>query len=473
MVKKADFTRFLASALIATAQGARPTFKGDPAACAWYNDTSIASPLDDYSGLFDPRAHPDWRGTRIYDQINVFARANDDSLLWYHLTPINSESFGTVSTVLPGTFRLSTSPAVVQRGPNLIDVFFMDGPYLWHLMWNGISWSRSDVLVAAHMTSLAASSWGPDRIDLFFTDEVGLVFHRSWSAGVGWRGYEFLGTPTGVANVETTTDFAPGGATSAPAAGSWGPNRIDVVVRGEGNAYYRKSYDIGGWGEWESIGGVGVFTSSPSITPTPPFPGGGGYSKINIFGRGPAMNLAAKGIRADGTATSLAYFGGGLNSAPAAINYIGDHFTVFARGIDNTLWWLDWDVGIRSYCDLGEEHFRWEPVPDLPVETRRAAGPIVTEEQDSIIQLVNDTNIPGSDYRDFDLKTADPKLCGLACIDDPTCVACTYVKPGNQGPNARCWLKNNVAAQVPDECCLSGVKEIRAAIPQVAPAQPA
>ncbi|MCJ7445271.1 MAG: PAN domain-containing protein, partial [Methanotrichaceae archaeon] len=67
--------------------------------------------------------------------------------------------------------------------------------------------------------------------------------------------------------------------------------------------------------------------------------------------------------------------------------------------------------------------------------------------------------LPGSDYRDFDLGAADPSLCAQACAEDTQCKAFTYVKPGLQGSNAHCWLKNVVPDQVQSECCVSGIKE--------------
>ena len=54
-----------------------------------------------------------------------------------------------------------------------------------------------------------------------------------------------------------------------------------------------------------------------------------------------------------------------------------------------------------------------------------------------------DTNRSGSDYRSFETQ-ADPAVCRNECAKDPTCRAFTYVKPGVQGPNAKCWLKNSV-----------------------------
>lgn len=70
------------------------------------------------------------------------------------------------------------------------------------------------------------------------------------------------------------------------------------------------------------------------------------------------------------------------------------------------------------------------------------------------------TDRPGMDYNNFDLPSASPSLCQQACNDDPVCRAFTYVKPGVQGPSARCWLKNAVPDATPSECCASGVKAI-------------
>lgn len=63
----------------------------------------------------------------------------------------------------------------------------------------------------------------------------------------------------------------------------------------------------------------------------------------------------------------------------------------------------------------------------------------------------------GSDYKGFDVA-ADPALCRQACAGDANCKAYTYVKPGVQGPSARCYLKNPAPASKPNDCCVSGVK---------------
>ncbi len=69
------------------------------------------------------------------------------------------------------------------------------------------------------------------------------------------------------------------------------------------------------------------------------------------------------------------------------------------------------------------------------------------------------TNRPGSDYRSFEIVGNAPAVCQRACFDDhPRCKAWTVVRPGVQGPQARCWLKDAVPEAVEDPCCISGVR---------------
>lgn len=72
--------------------------------------------------------------------------------------------------------------------------------------------------------------------------------------------------------------------------------------------------------------------------------------------------------------------------------------------------------------------------------------------------FVNEPGIdrPGSDFSNFDLTAADPLLCEDACANASACVAYTYVAPGQQGPSARCWLKNAVPPSYPLSTCQSG-----------------
>ena len=64
----------------------------------------------------------------------------------------------------------------------------------------------------------------------------------------------------------------------------------------------------------------------------------------------------------------------------------------------------------------------------------------------------------GADYRNFELKPDPTGLsCKQACEKEDRCKAWTYVRPGYQGPSARCYLKERVTRPRRKPCCLSGV----------------
>jgi len=64
---------------------------------------------------------------------------------------------------------------------------------------------------------------------------------------------------------------------------------------------------------------------------------------------------------------------------------------------------------------------------------------------------------PGFDYSNFDMFNPREILCQWKCQQDRRCRAWTFVKPGIQGPQARCWLKNRVPKAVRNSCCTSGI----------------
>ena len=90
-------------------------------------------------------------------------------------------------------------------------------------------------------------------------------------------------------------------------------------------------------------------------------------------------------------------------------------------------------------------------------------GPAMKQQTGAVIPSkprfeLSDTDRPGNNYRNFDLAQPDPALCLEACQKESRCKAFTYVKPGVQGPKARCWLKDAVPPEKPSDCCVSGVR---------------
>lgn len=71
--------------------------------------------------------------------------------------------------------------------------------------------------------------------------------------------------------------------------------------------------------------------------------------------------------------------------------------------------------------------------------------------------MEENTDRAGSDYRDLDLTSADPRLCQRECERDRSCRAWTYVRPGVQGENPRCYLKSPAPGASRNDCCVSGV----------------
>jgi hypothetical protein len=67
---------------------------------------------------------------------------------------------------------------------------------------------------------------------------------------------------------------------------------------------------------------------------------------------------------------------------------------------------------------------------------------------------VDGTNLPGNDYANFEAPSAF--VCRNTCGGESRCQAYTWVKPGIQGPNGRCWLKHTLPTIVKDACCNSG-----------------
>lgn len=66
------------------------------------------------------------------------------------------------------------------------------------------------------------------------------------------------------------------------------------------------------------------------------------------------------------------------------------------------------------------------------------------------------TDMPGGDYQSVELARADPELCMQTCLADVgKCRGFTYVKPGVQGPKAKCWLKSSTGPTIPAACCTS------------------
>ena len=78
-------------------------------------------------------------------------------------------------------------------------------------------------------------------------------------------------------------------------------------------------------------------------------------------------------------------------------------------------------------------------------------------EASSVTSIENDINRYGGDYRGFDFSQPKPLWCAYYCSQDHRCRSYSYVPPGLQGPQAKCWLKDSVPAQSYAPGLMSGV----------------
>ena len=70
------------------------------------------------------------------------------------------------------------------------------------------------------------------------------------------------------------------------------------------------------------------------------------------------------------------------------------------------------------------------------------------------------TNRFGGDYKSFDIEDSQAGIanCRQACLGEPfRCRSWTWVRPGVQGPRAKCWLKEKIPFANVDPNTVSGV----------------
>jgi hypothetical protein len=185
-------------------------------------------------------------------------------------------------------------------------------------------WSRWESLGGVLTTAPAAASWQPNRLDVFAGGTDNSLNHTWWD-GRAWSGWESLG----------------GELTSAPAAVSWEPNRIDAFARGTDNALWHIWWDGQRWSNWESLGGV--LTSSPGVSSWQP-------NRFDVFARGTDNGLWHKWW--DGrTWSGWESLGGVLTSGPAVSSKGPNSLDVFVKGTNDILYkrswngsrWRDWE----------------------------------------------------------------------------------------------------------------------------------
>jgi GH25 family lysozyme M1 (1,4-beta-N-acetylmuramidase) len=160
-----------------------------------------------------------------------------------------------------------------------------------------------------------AVAWGPNRLDVFVRGADDALWHQYWD-GSKWAGFQSLG----------------GWLAADPIATSWGENRLDVFARGGDNALYHKYWDGSQWVGFEHLGGS--FPGTPSAVSW-------SVGRLDVFVRGDDDQLYHQ--YNDGSWHSWQGLGAGIAGDPVAVSWAEGRLDVFARGASDELWHEWWD----------------------------------------------------------------------------------------------------------------------------------
>ncbi|KAI4271081.1 MAG: hypothetical protein LQ337_006257 [Flavoplaca oasis] len=137
----------------------------------------------------------------------------------------------------------------VSWGKDHLDIFGFNGENLTHKYWDGNQWNPSDHTMEQLGHGLATRpvsiSWGTGRLDIFGLDEDGTILHQYYD-GTAWKPdvaeFERLGK-----GCNPSEEIA---------ASTWGPDSLDVFCRDPKDEQILHQYYNGhGWSELELFGG--------------------------------------------------------------------------------------------------------------------------------------------------------------------------------------------------------------------------
>jgi hypothetical protein len=109
---------------------------------------------------------------------------------------------------------------------------------------------------------LAATTWGPGRLDLFWVDEHRALWHSAWVAGA-WVEPESLG----------------GELASAPTVVSWAEGEMEVFAVMDDGELWNRYWDRTYWHPWESLGGELDASATPAASSS-------GAERLDVYALG-------------------------------------------------------------------------------------------------------------------------------------------------------------------------------------------
>ncbi|HZI08985.1 MAG TPA: M12 family metallopeptidase [Myxococcus sp.] len=257
--------------------------------------------------------------SRQADKLDLFAVGEGGTVFhrlwsgrWYNWLPLGGVAV--------------SSPAAVSWGPGRLDVFVRGADStLMHKWYDNNTWSAWESLGGCLAHAPAVSSWGAGRLDVFVSNCEGVIYHK-WFDANGWSAWENMGA--------TSHD--------GPAAVSWGPGRVDLFIRGTNNALWQRYFDVsrGGWSTWGQLGGG--LSSGPAVASW-------GSERLDVFVRGLDGAQYHKWFDRVSGWSPWEHQGGGLSSAPAADSRQASAVDTFVAGTDGYLYqksfwngWTDW-----------------------------------------------------------------------------------------------------------------------------------
>lgn len=263
--------------------------------------------------------------------------------------------------ILGANISTSYSFAATAWAENRLDVFTIGpsesgGNEVWHKYWDGSSWrpegAALESLGAKTTSGPAAVSWGKNRNDVVVLGEGGNLLHTYWD-GSNWAAWENFG----------------GKFVGTPTIISWGENRLDIfAIHSDSAKLYHKYWDGSRWSEWEDFGGI--FVGTVGATSWEP-------NRIDIvaWGRDDQQYYYKywDGYQWNPSATGWSSKGGKFSSSPSVVSWGKDRLDIFGLWSDNTnqlthqTWWgSGWYPGYSSWERLGGS-FR-QPPPKVSAE---------------------------------------------------------------------------------------------------------
>jgi hypothetical protein len=211
-------------------------------------------------------------------------------------------------------------PATASRGPGELYVFARgeSGEILERHRVAG-SWSDWSSIGGSAGSGPAAVAYRGDIL-VFVRGTDGGVYQNALRSG-RWTGWDGLGGATASASAPSVSVRR---GTS---------NALDLMVRGQDNAVYQRTFaPATGWTPFSTIGGI--VASAPAVASQ-------SDEVISVFARAPDGSLLHReyGGRAW---SSWVGFGGGSLGAPAAVSRSAGVLNVYARGTDETLYTRSW-----------------------------------------------------------------------------------------------------------------------------------